>query len=195
MQPTEVLRREHRVIEQVLQCLRKLADRCDGEGRLDGLAATQILGFLQEFGDQWHHGKEEHHLFPLLEARGLSPQGGPIRVMRNEHDQGRRHIWIMTDAVKGAADANPDAVAEFVQHARAYVRLMQEHIRKEDEILFPLADRRLSLEDEQTLAMAFSKIEGHPDPAVADDAYLEIANELADRFEVAHTATACLSGR
>jgi len=188
MQPTDVLKGEHRVIEQVLRCLWKLADRCDREGTLDEWTATQMIDFFHEFGDLCHHEKEEKHLFPLLEARGLSPQYGPTNVMRHEHEQARHHIRTMTDALKGAVAHDPDAVAEFVQHARAYAQLMEAHIRKEDECLFPMADRMLSAADQRILGNAFTSIHSNREHALTQETCLLMANDLADQFEVPHAA-------
>ena len=92
MKPTEILSGEHRVIEQVLTCLERIAEQCAAEGRLDRTSAEQALEFFRNFADRCHHGKEEVHLFPALEAKGFPRDGGPTGVMLHEHDQGRAHV-------------------------------------------------------------------------------------------------------
>src|SRR5262249_5088476 len=99
MQPTQLLKREHRVIELVLHCLAQMAERCDWEGKLDGLSAPQALDFCPEFVEQCHHEKEDHHLLPLLEARGLSRERSLTSMLRREHEGVRRHLRAMTEAV------------------------------------------------------------------------------------------------
>jgi hemerythrin-like domain-containing protein len=184
MEPTEVLRREHRIIEQVVRCLEKMAERCDWEGRLDGLAATQALDFFHDFALKCHDEKEERHLFPLLEARGFSRERGPTGTMREEHEESRRHLRALTEAVKGAATGDPDAVAEFVARARAYAVLQRDHIRKEDQSLFPMAERALPEADRQALLRAFERIESEKEHAEIHATCLLLANDLADRFQV-----------
>ena len=71
MKPTEILSGEHRVIEQVLTCLEQIAETCRKDGRLDKLSAEQALNFFRNFADRCHHGKEEAHLFPAIEAKGF----------------------------------------------------------------------------------------------------------------------------
>jgi hemerythrin-like domain-containing protein len=178
MQPTEILSTEHRVIEQVLACLEVLADRCTADGVLDRQAAGQALDFFRTFADGCHHGKEEDHLFPLLEARGLPREGGPTGVMRWEHELGRRHLRVMAEAVD-AAD-----ISRFADHARAYANLLREHIAKEDERLFPMADRFLTAEDRQELLDRFADVEGRKMHAGTHEKYLQLANDLADRLGV-----------
>ena len=41
---------------------------------------------------QWHHGKEEEILFPLLEKKGIPADGGSLGVMLMEHGRARALI-------------------------------------------------------------------------------------------------------
>jgi hemerythrin-like domain-containing protein len=168
---------EHRVIEQVLSCLEKLADRCAAGKKLDSTSVLQALEFLGSFADRCHHGKEEGHLFPLLEARGLH-QDGPTGVMRHEHEEGRRLIAAMTRAAKRQ---EPGA---FGWHARAYIELLRAHIRKEDHCLFPMAAGILSDSDAEWLAQRFEHVEHADMGEDTHEHYLELANDLADRLDV-----------
>jgi hemerythrin-like domain-containing protein len=186
MQATELLKSEHRVIEQVLGCLEQLTDRSLAEGRLDGASARQALDFFRHFADGCHHGKEEKHLFPMMEAEGFAREGGPTGVMLHEHDLGRRHMAAMADAITGAETGDARAVGAFARHALAYVQLLREHIWKEDHRLFPMADRLLTGEAQERLLQSFADIESHDMGAGTHQEYLRLADELADRFGVPH---------
>jgi hemerythrin-like domain-containing protein len=190
MRATDVLMDEHRVIEQVLSCLEKLAQRCEAGEKLDRTAALEALDFFRHFADHCHHGKEEGHLFPLLEARGLPRQGGPTGVMLHEHDQGRRLVAAL------AADVETDAPREFVRHARAYVGLLREHIRKEDHCLFPMAAAVLSDAEAEALSRSFEHVERAEMGEGTHEHYLRLANDLADRLGVprAQVAPSCGHG-
>jgi hemerythrin-like domain-containing protein len=184
MQATEILKTEHRVIEQVLNCLEHMAERCVARGTLDIAAAEQALDFFQNFADRCHHGKEEGQLFPLLEARGIPREHGPIGRMLHEHVVGRQHVQAMRAALRDAAARVPDSLRCFVVNARAYVYVLREHIRKEDDRLFPLTDRVLSGQDQQALCEAFAHVESADMGTGTHEKYLRIADELADRFDV-----------
>jgi hemerythrin-like domain-containing protein len=178
---------EHRVIEQVLSCLEKLADRCQAGHQLDDTSAREALDFFRHFADRCHHGKEERLLFPLLEARGLVREGGPTGVMLHEHDEGRRLIAALAEAVENGAGA------DFVRHARAYIRLLREHIRKEDHCLFPMAAHALSDKDAEALLGSFERVEGDEMGEGTHEHYLRLANDLADRLGISqvHAASTC----
>ena len=80
MNPTDILMDEHRVIEQVLNCLEKIIEQATAAGRLEEEPAREALDFFRTFADRCHHGKEEAHLFPLMQTRGFGggwrPRGG-----------------------------------------------------------------------------------------------------------------------
>jgi hemerythrin-like domain-containing protein len=184
MLPTEILKDEHRVIEQVLNCLERIADDCAAERKLDGRSALQALDFFRTFADGCHHHKEEAHLFPVLERKGFPPTSGPTAVMRSEHAEGRRHVQAMAAAVERATLGDSGAVSRFVEHARGYIRLLREHIAKEDNCLFPMADAALSSNERDALLVAFDEVESREAEARDHTRCLEIANRLATRFGV-----------
>lgn len=190
MKAIDALMDEHRVIEQVLTCLEVMADHCESWEKLDGKSAVQALVFFRHFADRCHHGKEEDHLFPMLEARGLPRAGGPTGVMLHEHEEGRRLVAAMTAAVE------KDAPREFARHARAYVRHLREHIRKEDQCLFPLAARALSDAEGEALFRSFESVESDEMGEGTHEQYLRLANDLAERFGVprAKVAPSCGHG-
>lgn len=194
MQATEILRGEHRVIEQVLNCLDRIAFLTASEGRLDADAARQAIVFFRNFADRCHHGKEEHRLFPLLEARGLPRQQGPIGVMLDEHEMGRSLVRELEAALDDHEANVPGAHRRFAHAARAYVSLLREHIAKEDHCLFPMADRFLTEADQDNLLHAFERTEHEEMGTGTHEMYLRIADELADRFDLPRAQTPPVCG-
>jgi hemerythrin-like domain-containing protein len=178
MKPSDILSGEHRVIEQVLNCLEKIAAACRRDGKLDGRSAREAIDFLRNFADKCHHGKEEAHFFPAMEAKGFSREFGPTGVMLHEHDQGRSYIRAMNEAVQTAACAN------FAKNADAYIDLLREHIQKEDHCLYGMANQAFSDEDQQKLLAAFAHVETEEMGIDTHEKYLTLANELADRWNV-----------
>lgn len=187
MKPTDILMNEHRIIEQVLDCLEKVLDLCVTEKKLDAKSARQAIEFLRTFADRCHHGKEEAQLFPTMEANGFSGGCSPVAVMLREHELGRLYIQGMDAAVEPAAAGDPESLKWFIQHGRSYLKLLREHIRKEDICLFPAANHRLTETDQEQLLAAFEKAEAEEIEQGTREASLRIANELADHFGVPRT--------
>lgn len=184
MRPTEILSAEHRVIEQVLDCVEKIAEGAGARGVLDVQAATASIRFLKTFADRCHHGKEEDQLFPAIGERGIPTKVGPVAVMLDEHVLGRREIAAMEAAVKALQGNDPKAIGEYVARARNYVELLREHIMKEDNILFPMAEAALSDEDRVRVLAAFDKVEREDMGAGTHEDMLAVADWLAERFGV-----------
>jgi hemerythrin-like domain-containing protein len=82
---------EHDVILGALEALEAMAQRTDARPFPQEFY-EKSLDFFPTFADKCHHAKEEGHLFPVLQARGIPADGGPIGCMLHEHDVGRE--WL-----------------------------------------------------------------------------------------------------
>lgn len=173
--PTEILSDEHRVIERVLDALQRLT-----AVPVNPLLEQwrKALDFFRHFADQCHHFKEEKVLFPALEEHGIPREGGPIGMMLAEHEEGRGHVRSMIDAVEQVAKGNGAASTTLLDHARAYVTLLREHIQKEDDILFRMADEVIPEEEQRRILKDFENHEAEEMGAGAHEKYLSIAREL-----------------
>lgn len=184
MRPTEILSNEHRVIELVIDCLEEMTNRAMKEGRLEKEPAEQAIAFIKGFADGCHHGKEEARLFPAMEAKGMPRDGGPIGVMLHEHKVGRTHVQGMTLHLEKAAAGDGAALNAFASHAHGYADLLRQHIQKEDQILFPMAERMMTDEDRATLLGQFDHVEQHEMGAGTHERFLAIAESLAARYGI-----------
>ena len=184
MSVTEILSAEHQVIKQVLQCLKRMAEQCRAQGRLEAEPAREAIDFFRNFADLWHHAKEETQLFPIMESRGIAREQGPIGVMIDEHAAGRTRISAMEEAIDGAAAGDAKAVTEFCYQARVYIEMLRQHIEKEDHCLFPMADQALTESDQQQQLDAFAQADEKNGGDVKREMYLTLANRLAERYNV-----------
>lgn len=192
MNPTTILKEEHQVILQVLACLEKIADNGLANRRLDAGDARKALDFFRNFADKCHHGKEEEHLFPMMEAKGFPRDGGPTGVMLYEHEEGRGHIRAMDGAAGPASCGDGTALRTFADQAYAYIRLLRDHIDKEDHCLFAMADQAFSEEDRASLLERFNRVERHEMDPGLHERCVSAANELAEKYGVpAASAPGC----
>ena len=66
-----------------------LAEALENGQAVEAQILQQIVEFMQNFADKCHHGKEETHLFPMLEGKGVAMRGCPLGVLLHEHEKGR----------------------------------------------------------------------------------------------------------
>jgi len=188
MRPTDILSGEHRVIEQVLDCLAALSEQAAQSAALDTARAAQVLEVLRTFADRCHHGKEEDLLFKRMGERGMPTHVGPIGVMLSDHEAGREYIARMGLACESAN------AADFSKAGLSYVELMRDHIAKEDGVLFPMAESMLDEAGRAELVEAFRNFEHEDLGAGTHERMLAIADELADHYGVALAASRSASG-
>ena len=188
MRTTEILMSEHRVIERVLLCLDAMAESAFAKNVVDVPSARDALEFLRTFADGCHHMKEEKRLFPAMERCGLPADAGPTAVMRHEHDLGRARIRAMAMAVDAFEKGQAGAADKFAFETRGFVDLLREHIAKEDQVLFPMADRMLPPSMQDDLLRGFEHAEAHEVAPGAHERCLAIADELCARFGIEESA-------
>jgi len=174
--PTQMLVDEHTVILSVIDAVEAVAARTTGEFPQEFY--EKAFDFFPVFADTCHHAKEEVHLFPLLEARGIPHENGPIGCMLHEHVEGRAHVAAVREALKLTAKGDVRAREVVKREALAYARLLRQHIRKENEILFVVGDQRMTNEDKEHLFQKFQCKKHGPLPPDAHDRYIALAAEL-----------------
>ena len=158
-QATTILRQEHDAILRMLVLSEEAARKLDRGERCDPEILTGLNEFFRLFADRCYHSKEEELLFPLLEKKGLPREGGPISVMLFEHDEGRALIQQMLRSAEAYASGGVEAGPRWAAAALSYTWLLHEHIFKENNVLFMLAERALTDTEQQELAAAFDRIE------------------------------------
>jgi len=156
----EILLKEHRLIEQMMGSLETLlfqvaAHKTTPTREIVGRYAT----FIRDFADSFHHAKEEDRLFEAMVENGFPKEMGPIAIMLQEHEIGRSHVGALLELAQGEGDLTPDDLSVMSRNARGYIDLLREHIMKEDNILYPMAEQGLSPEIMAQLLSSFQDFE------------------------------------
>lgn len=151
--PIGMLRACHRRIERAVEILLRVAGRA-AEGPLDAPARTALRQVLDYFATSVprHTADEEESLFPRLAvgapreaaeaARWLSEQHAVLESLHAEAERLGREL-VETGALP-PGEAGARRLAEVAAQLR---QIYTEHIRAEDDALFPLAERTLAREE------------------------------------------------
>ncbi len=158
-QPTAILRQEHEAVTRMIGAAEKAAGKLERGEALRPELLEGISEFFELFVDQCHHGKEEELLFPALEKKGIPVKGGPIGVMLSEHEEGRKLARQMRELATAYKGGDRKAGTAWASPAKGYARLLSEHILKENNVLFPMAENILSPAEEEALTAQFEKLE------------------------------------
>ena len=153
-----ILVKEHENILKIAEILEK---ECRAlESRKEQAANKEffmsVISFIKDYADRFHHAKEEKILFKEFET--CVNEGrvhcNPVEQMLFEHDKGRAAVKLMVEGVE-AGDKN-----KLITGGRAYTALIREHIFKEDNILYPMADEALSQNVKEKILRGFNSIKG-----------------------------------
>ncbi len=182
--PTEILEKEHRIIEKVVGAMAAIAETLEQEGHVEIDTLRDMAAFMVTYADQSHHGKEEIHLFPALERKGVPSRGCPVGALLQEHKAGRALVATLTEAVNQFAGGDESKRDTVISSLRGLVALYPAHIWKEDYLLFPMANKVLSPDDQAELRERFEAIE------------VSVGRDTHDRFEqLAERLVAALRSR
>ena len=159
MKPTEELKAEHEGIMVILDVLDRISEKIVAGAAVPMEHLDQIVEFLQVFVDKCHHGKEEDILFPAMAEAGIPVTDGPIGVMLSEHDRGRKFAGEMKTLLQSHRSGGAVSLVVLTTPALQYTDLLRSHIWKENNVLFPMADQKLSEEKQEWISEEFEKLE------------------------------------
>ncbi len=143
-----------RMVEEhvwIKRLLARIPDLLAALGRDWAGTAPQVercLEFIRSYADRYHHAKEEDLLFAYFDR-----DSDILRAMCGDHAEGRDHVRNVAEAL-AVSD-----VARVEHHLRAYGELLAGHIQREDTILYPWMDRRLSTRQVGELYSACLEVE------------------------------------
>ncbi len=156
---TNYLVEEHELILRMIQIVGKINKKLMNGESIELTDLRAIVDFIRNFADHCHHAKEEDLLFKKMGEKGFSPEQGPVAVMLYEHELGRNFVKAMEEGIDDYEKGNYQAAKKIAENAGRYSQLLAEHIHKENNILYPMADRIFSDVDQQILESEFQRVE------------------------------------
>jgi hemerythrin-like domain-containing protein len=103
--------------------------------------------------------------------------------MLHEHEQGRALVRAMTGALDAAVAGNTQARQTLHGSALQYIQLLRQHISKEDNILFRMADNVLNPSEQQLLLERFQQAEHRDGRSSVHERYIALAEELCQQAQ------------
>jgi hemerythrin-like domain-containing protein len=184
MRATDVLRKEHQLIQAMLKCLAAVTEDVAGGRPLDTASSRQMVLFFREFVDGCHHRKEEQYFFPVTEQRGVTCIPGHVSVLLAEHKEGRGYVRSMDEGLSSLDKGDRQATDRFCDSARQYARLLALHIHKEDDCLFARADLALSQTDHESILRGFEQVETREMGPGTHERLHRLAHEVCGRWSI-----------
>lgn len=176
MKPTEKMSEEHKHILKVVSSLEKECAKLKNGSDINKEFFAKAIDFVRNYADKFHHAKEEDILFVELNKEGVLTHCNPTHQMLHEHDLGREFIKNLETGV------TQNDKEKVIENAQGYAQLLKEHIMKEDDILYPMADQSLDEEAQKRLAEQCIAAEAKFEEGT-EERYIKLAEELEQQSE------------
>jgi hemerythrin-like domain-containing protein len=144
--PMKKLVDEHVLIKRWIALIPKVVEHLDVESDSGRRLILDGIDMIRSYADRYHHAKEEDMLFKYFDENSKI-----LQVMYEDHTTGRGHVKAMLEALERKDETS------LGEHLMAYRTLLTDHIKKEDEILYPWMDRNLSTRQIGELFTKFSE--------------------------------------
>ena len=157
MKNIDILIQEHDIIMTVLQVFEEEAMHIKKYRKINIDKILSMLDFFKNYADTFHHLKEENHLFELLIIKGMDRNDSPVESLRIEHEQGRKHIKQIRNFINETEAS--ELYEKIYKEINAFVNLLRNHIDKENNMIFIMAEGFITQEDDNTLTSIYTNIE------------------------------------
>lgn len=159
MHPIEILEKEHEEILANIDKMEEIVSKIKGKKGFEEieneLSELKKVAHLFLDADN-HHKREEDVLFPAMESKGIQ---GPTYVMRSEHDELRAKKRQLDDAVKAVPKIGFSEFLGKVEDSASFIQsVLREHIMKENNILYPMAQNVIDESEWEDIGKKFDEI-------------------------------------
>ncbi len=169
--PIKKLVDEHVLIKRLVALIPAVIDTIDIDSEEERQLILDVVDFIRFYADKYHHAKEEEILFKYFDENL-----DILKVIHEDHENARGHVKAVLEAVNNGDKNN------VVNHLNAYKELLTEHIKKEDEILYPWMDRNLSIRAVGELFSKFADVDRQFENA--PEKYENFVNSLENKFKL-----------
>lgn len=146
MNAIEIMNEEHRYITKMLIIVRKNCSEILNGKEVNYDDFGDILEFITNYADKYHHKKEEDILFNrMIENLGETAEKVVKNGMLVEHDLGRLYVQGVKESLEKVKQGDNEAKLDVIANAISYTHLLERHIDKEDRVIYKFAQRELGL--------------------------------------------------
>lgn len=176
---------EHANIKRMLMVVRAFCYKLYNKEYVDFADVDQMIDFIKNYADKHHHGKEELKLFnKMVQHLGPAAQKLVTNGMLVEHDMGRFYIQQLQEAVKDYQSGNTEAVLDIIANSISYTHLLDRHIQKENDIVYPFAQKNFNKEISDEIQKECEEFEENANQQGFQDKYILLLEQLENKYQV-----------
>ncbi|MEO8299760.1 MAG: hemerythrin domain-containing protein [Burkholderiales bacterium] len=152
-----IIQDEHRALAAMLSSVVLLMSEHHHNGTPPPFTVLRaMLFYMDEFPERLHHRKESQLLFPKIRARS-SEGAASLDRLDHDHASGEKAIRDLEHALVAYEMLGASRRAAFEQALTRYVDFYRDHMRLEEDVVLPLAQKVLTEADWVELDAAFEQ--------------------------------------
>ena len=179
MKPTDNLILEHREINELLDIMSNIALKIKSKDVFYPNDVEEIINYLIVLIDKSHQGKEDEVFYPELISSGIPKETAPLSIINYEHTLSKRYLNDISSCVVNCKIGNDFSGELLADSLTNYVVVIKNHIQREEEIVFPIANEVLSDEKQNEISQRFEDIEKKN----ISHSFLERFNRLVNKLK------------
>ncbi len=151
----QVILNEHAQLSAVIGGMLRFVERIEGRERVPGIMVLRaMLYYIREYPEQVHHPKEDYYLFAPLSGRS-SELDAVLGTLKSQHAEDEKLVRALEDALTRYELKGEPAFPELRDRVRAFADFYFGHMRLEEEVVLPAAQRLLSKADWEKIDAGF----------------------------------------
>jgi hemerythrin-like domain-containing protein len=183
MNSIELMVQEHKYIKRMLTVVRKACYKVFQGEEICYEDFEKMVDFIRNYADKHHHGKEEKFLFQEM-VNNLGDVG--TKLIRNgmlvEHDLGRLFMSDLCEAIERVKNGDEESKLDVIANAVSYTHLLNRHIDKEDNVIYPFGEKRLSKDIINKVNEDSSLFEEEADKKGTQKLYISLLEDLERKY-------------
>ncbi|MFT3751332.1 MAG: hemerythrin domain-containing protein [Paludibacter sp.] len=179
---TENLISEHKDIIELLGIMNKIANNIESNKVFYTSDVEDIIKFLNFFIDKSHHSKEDI-FYQELSVTETTDENVLISVMLYEHVLARKYLNDIKSCIENCKVGNNFSHELLSESLINYVKLIKNHINKEENIIFPIAERVFPPEKQKKMLVKFEEIEARIEGQGFQEHYHKLLKRLKNNYQ------------
>lgn len=153
----QIIRDEHASLAAMLQSMRMLVEKGPGEGRKPFFDVVRaMLFYIDEYPERLHHPKESNLLFPKV-VKASPKVLGAIDRLERDHMYSEKAARELQHLLLSWELLGPSRRAAFDEAFQKYVDFYLDHMRLEEDVILPEAEKTLSAQAWAEIDAAFEQ--------------------------------------
>jgi len=185
--PTDILKKEHRIIEDIIKILEACAKILEENKKLDSDILQGSVDLIKNFTHKYHRRKEESVLFKIIGQKTMLWGLGDIAPLLYEHEEGSEYVRnlavLLADAVKNGV-VGKKAKKAVIKNIYGYSALLSSHLLQEEKKLYPLAESLLSKQERENVLQSFEALENEMIMVGDKERYENLIKDYKKRLDI-----------